>query len=685
MQISELTVLIRWLRANLGGDGNLTRSRYFARWIFLGSLVGIIAGVGSIAFFWMLEASTGLFLGDVVGYIPPAPIGEGNHTESGMARAWILPAVVALGGLLSGLLVFLTAPEAEGHGTDAAIDSFHHSAGRVRARVIPIKAIASAITIGSGGSAGREGPAAQISAGIGALLGQALKLDSHERRILLATGIGAGIGAIFRAPLGGAVLAAEILYIHDLEIEALFPSLIASIVGYTIFGSWAGWEPIFGAQPDLAFTNPTQLVYYVVIGLLCGVFGLAYIKLFYKTTTLFQRMPLPVWLKPAIGGLLVGLLGLMIPGVIGTGYGWLQTGMTADIFTIPIWVILLLPLAKILATSLSVGSGGSGGIFGPGMVIGGLLGAGFWRVTQSALPSIPSSPAPFTIVAMMALFGGVAHAPLAVMLMVAEMTGNLSLLAPAMIAVGVAILVTGDHSIYQSQLPTRADSPAHRYESSFPLLNSLTVRDLTSHSLVTVADDTPVADAKRQCLEGGVADAAVVDDRRNLLGIVTLTALDHSLDGGEGSAIVSDVMEPATVVGSLDMSLDLVLEMLATQGTNWMPVVEGPEEHVIGAITIADIVSTYRTALGRTARRIRGITADTVLLEAGIEPGSHLAQHALHELALPPHTLLISIQRDGATVLPRGDTILEPGDRIMILTRPESERLVQQYIRPQMG
>src|SRR5581483_11348138 len=228
---------MRWLplrkRPLFSGSG-FEGSRYLAKWLLIGGAIGIVAGLGAIVFYTAIDLVTNFMLGDLVGYLPPAPLGEGAPTISGMARPLILPLVVALGGLISGLIVFSFAPEAEGHGTDAAIAAIHHHRGAIRARIPPIKLLASAITIGSGGSGGREGPTAQISAGFGSLLGQWLKLDVQDRRIAVAAGMGAGIGSIFRAPLGGALMAAEILYLHDLEVEAIVPSLIASIVGYTI-------------------------------------------------------------------------------------------------------------------------------------------------------------------------------------------------------------------------------------------------------------------------------------------------------------------------------------------------------------------------------------------------------------------------------------------------------------------
>ncbi|MGD9712515.1 MAG: chloride channel protein, partial [Thermomicrobiales bacterium] len=215
--------------ASIPGDSGFESTRYLARWLVLGTIIGVVAGLGAVVFDRAITWSTQFFLGDLVGYLPPSPVGEGEPIRRAFERPWALPLVTALGGLISGLVVWRFAPEAEGHGTDAAIEALHHRSGRMRFRVAPVKLLASAITIGSGGSAGREGPTAQISASFASTLSDRLGLDHQNRRIAVSAGIAAGIGAIFRAPLGGALMGAEILYIHDLEVEALIPCLIASI------------------------------------------------------------------------------------------------------------------------------------------------------------------------------------------------------------------------------------------------------------------------------------------------------------------------------------------------------------------------------------------------------------------------------------------------------------------------
>ncbi len=593
--------------------------RYLLKWVLFSALIGIIAGIGAIAFFAAIHYATMLFLGGIVGYLPPGPAGEGKTTMMPLwvaARPWLLPIVTTAGGLVAGIIVFTIAPEAEGHGTDAAIAAFHQGKA-VRARIPIVKLVASAITIGSGGSAGREGPVAQISAGFGSILANLVHMDVQDRRIAIAAGIGAGIGSIFRAPLGGAILAAEILYKNDFEAEAIIPGLIASIVGYTIFSAWGGWSPIFITPTKLAFSSPPQLLYYVLIGVLCGGIGWLYAHGFYGITHLFRRLHLPNWIKPAIGGLLVGLISLVIPQALGMGYGWVQISMGPGLLSIPLWIILLLPFVKILTTGLSIGSGGSGGIFGPGMVIGGMTGALVWRLCYHVLPGIPPVPGPFVIVGMMALFGGVAHAPLAVMLMVAEMTGNLSLLAPAMIAVSLSYLIVGQTSIYANQLPARADSPAHRLQFTFPLLSTLLVRQAMTPVPLPLHEEQTVAEAAARLAARNLPGAPVLDEQEMLLGVLTRTDIARVNEAERTEKRVGQTMKRNVLVIHANEALDEALEELTTSRVSWAPVVEAQaltsDCRVIGTISVADIVRLYRKTISKDASRMHGLVKETVV------------------------------------------------------------------------
>lgn len=503
---------------------------FLPKWLVLGSLIGVIAGLGAVVFYEALQLATHVLLGALAGYHVPAPAGEGGAPGSaGFTRPWAIPLVVGLGALASGVLVFTWAPEAEGHGTDAAIDAVHRNPRGIRLRAVVIKIIASALTIGAGGSGGREGPTAQISAGFGSLLARVLDLGPEDGRIAVSIGIGSGIGAIFGAPLGGAVLAADIVYRDDFETSALLPGIFSSVIAYAIFGAFFGYQPLF-ATPGYHFDQPVQLLWFALIGVVAGFLGLGYSKTFYGVVALSKRLPFSRAFRPALGGLLVGLMALGLPEVLGTGYGWVQQGLAGQLLHTPLLIVLALPLARILATALSIGTGGSGGVFGPGMVIGAFTGLAIWRVLEPIAPGVGSSPVPFIVVGMMALFGGISRAPLAVMLMVAEMTGSIAIVAPAMVAVAISTFIVrrSDDSIYRSQLRSRADSAASRLESGLPTLRLVLVREAASDPLVVLRAGTSAAAALAALDAEHVPGAPVVDERGTYLGTVSSEALVRS-------------------------------------------------------------------------------------------------------------------------------------------------------------
>ncbi len=447
---------------------SIRESGYLQKWLLLGVTIGIIAGLGAVVFYLLLNYTGNFLLGYVAGYRIPTPVGEGGGRGSaGFARPWAIPLVTTGGALLSAFIVTKLAPEATGHGTDEAIEAVHTDPRAIRFRVVLVKMVASALTIGSGGSAGREGPTAQISAGFSSLLTRRLNLSDEDGRIAVALGIGAGIGAIFAAPLGGAVLAASITYRDDFDYRCLLPGFITSGTAYAVFGAFLGFDPLFGyIDAEYRFERAWPLLWFVVIGLAAAAIGYLYARVFHAAVALTHRLPCGPVVKPAVGGLLVGLLGLLIPQILSSGYGWAQ--LAADrtsLMHIPLWIIIVLPIAKIVATSLSIGTGGSGGLFGPGIVIGAFVGAAIWRLGElTGLPGVPDGPGIFVVVGMMACFGSVARAPLAIMIMVAEMTGSFSVVPGAILAVGIASMLMSrtNVTIYEAQRLDRKAAEAER-------------------------------------------------------------------------------------------------------------------------------------------------------------------------------------------------------------------------------
>lgn len=657
------------------GFARINDASYLHKWLVLASIIGVVAGLGALVFINAVEVASKVFLHGFAGYQPPAPAGEGNLARSvGPAHPWAIPLVVALGGLISGVLVFKWAPEAEGHGTDAAIDAVHRNPRGIRPRVSVIKIIASAVTIGSGGSAGREGPTAQISAGFGSLLARKLDLSPTDARIAVTVGIGAGIGAIFRAPLGGAVLGAEILYREDIEAEAILPSMIASIIGFSIFGAFEGFTPIFGFLRGNHFDNPLQLLYYALLGLAAGLVALIYSKTFYAVTALFHKLPGSRMLKPAIAGLLVGSIGLAFPAALGTGYGFVQQGIDGGLPHVALWVVLALAFVKILATSLSIGSGGSGGIFGPGMVIGGFVGLGVWRLLAEAAPGMPLTAAPFMIVGMISCFGAISHAYLALMLMVAEMTGSLALLPPAMIALGAAALIVGDETMYRSQILNRAESPVHRLRFQMPLLGTVPVQAVMSPPRLLLRHGIQAAEAVEQMSREGVPGAPLIDGTGAHRGVVELGDLSD-LDPNDPLDEVLDTDWPT--VNSRD-HLDIVIDGLTANNVNWT-VVLGAGDRIEGIVGMSDLIKGYRSALRDSVKRLVHLRNNLTLVEETIAEESTVTGRAVSEVGWPAGTVALSLIRGTQLVFPSAQTVLEAGDAItLVVGMADADKLKSQ-------
>ena len=440
-------------------------------------VIGIVGALSAQLFMLMLRASNYLFLKKLAGYRAPGLSENGGSLQQviGPHGLWLIPVATTIGGLISGALVYGFAPEAEGHGTDTVVNAFHRNEGKLRPRVAPIKMLASAITIGSGGSAGREGPIALISAGIASFFATRAHRTEEERRLLLLAGMAAGLSAIFRTPMGTGVFAIEVLYGNmEFEIGAFLYTMVASAVAYTVNGLFVGWGPLFHL-PAVATPRLSSYAWYAVLGIASGLVGTLLPVVFYRTRDAFRRLPIPTWTKPGLGALCVGLLALRVPQVLGGGYGWIQEAIDGRLAVKLLFVLLF---AKMIAFSLTVSSGGSGGVFAPSLFIGAMLGAGF-----AVLSHQPT--AVFAVVGMAAVFGSAARVPVATMLMVTEMAGGYHLLVPAGMAVMIAYLLQSRissvlkyRSLYEAQVPTRSDSPAHYLEEIQTGLSLLGRRDM---------------------------------------------------------------------------------------------------------------------------------------------------------------------------------------------------------------
>ena len=577
------------------------------RWIVYGILTGIASGTVAVLFFLALEVAGQFTFGFLAGMPPPVPPGDDLVRLEGLGvaapRRWVFFLLPVVGGLLSGLVVHRFASEAAGHGTDEMIRAFHQRRGVIRARVPLVKGIATLFTLAGGGSAGKEGPIAQIGAGIGSLLAGRLGLSARDRRILLLAGAAGGLGAIFRAPLGSAITAIEVLYREDFESDALIPCVISSVTAYALFVTLVGGQRIF-AVPEIPVPAPRQMAGYLLLAFVSVPIGWAYIRLFYGLRNrVFSRLPLPRPLRPMLGGLGVGLIGLVFPEVYSAGWGYIQRALDGELaLRVMAWIVV----AKILATCLTIGSGGSGGVFGPTLFIGGMLGGVIGYGGQLIAPELFPVPAAYVLVGMASFFAGVASAPIGAMLMVTEMTGGYALLPPLMLVSVLAILMMRRMSIYESQEQDRFRSPAHIGDLTINVLEEMRVADVfrEADDVPTVSPATSFETLRARLLASREATLPVVDEDGRLTGLVTAEQLRPVMDERQLASVVvaGDICTLPCFVYR-DDDLYRAHELFRASGCPQIPVFEesdpGAPPRLVGMIDYRDMMRAYGRELAR--------------------------------------------------------------------------------------
>jgi chloride channel protein, CIC family len=585
--------------------------RLAGRWLLLGSIIGVIAGLGAIMFESLLVIVNEFCIVHLMGLSPTSPGGEQSALlfTHGHFNPYLIVLLPAAGGLLAGFLIFRFAPEAEGHGTDEAIKAFHHNRGLIKPVVPIIKFIASVITIGTGGSGGREGPIAQIGAGFGSFLATRLKLDARTRRWLLAAGMGAGIGSIFRAPLAGAIFAAEVLYSSaEVEAEVILPAAVSSIIAFSVYSFKYGWEHIFTNAGQHGFTQPLELIPYTIEAVILAFAALLFVKSFYGVRKIFTDWNIPKYLKPVIGGFITGCLVLLlvtitgdrkfIADIMGGGYGILQNIMDYGLTNVSLGLCLLVAIGKILSTSFTIGSGGSAGVFGPSMVIGGTIGAASGYLLQFIFPGFTLYPSTFAVVGMAGFFAAAANTPISTIIMVSELTGNYELLMPSMWVCTISFLLSRKWSIYQSQVPGRIYSQAHFGEYIHDIFSTITVKHAYNRSKnnQTLTEEMTIPEVLSVIGKTKQRMFPVINRENQLTGTFYIKDIPRLLgQSDQNIKAVADIMESEVLKISLNETIHRAQEIMLHNNVDELVVVndfENPDQ-VLGIITTADIIKAY--------------------------------------------------------------------------------------------
>lgn len=548
------------------------------RLLLLAMLIGVVAGLSAVVMEWGLDHGTDVLIGRFL----PQNLGRLGQFHWGLL---LLP---ALGGLLSGLLLRGFCPRAQGHGTEALTRAFHHDRGVMPLRPPVTYAASSVVVIASGGSAGPEGPIAALGAAIGSSLARAFCVTPRQRRLMLLAGCAAGVGAIFRCPLGGALFAVSLPYSEgDYESEAIVPSVVASVISYTVFMSlWGLATPLLPGTGALVFASAWELIPYALLGLACGLVAILFNLSFrFVSVWLAPRLTVPDMLRPAVGGLLTGGLACLVPAIVDSRYRFVQQALDGSLFAvdtgIPWWswsgVLALVVLAKCCATGTTVGSGAAGGLLGPSLFLGGVTGALVGAVLEALFPGmVPEALRRALIPAGM---GGVLAAtmrvPLAAVVMVAEMTGSYRLIVPLMLVCAAAYVIGRRWGLNREQVPTAAQSPVHAADAVIRILESSRVRDfLEPNWPYVLAPGTPLAEIVQMIQPGAQPVFAVVEGGR-LRGIVTLPGLERSaLDRQVAQTVLAvDIMTEDVPTLAPEDDLYHALEFFRRGNLHVLPVV----------------------------------------------------------------------------------------------------------------
>jgi CIC family chloride channel protein len=575
--------LLQQLKANL------------ARWVLnqhiylslVAILIGILAGYGALLFRYIINFAQYSFY---------------RNTDEVLTFHASLPLYVkvgapALGGLIVGILVHYGAREAKGHGVPEVMEAVALKGGRIRARVALVKILASGISIGSGGSVGREGPIVQIGSSIGSSLGQLLRAPSLRQRTFVACGAAAGIAATFNAPIAGALFAAEVI-LADFGITTFSPIVLSSVTATAISRHYFGDFPAF-IIPTYELVSLWEYFLYPLLGVAAGLVAIFFVVTLYRFEDIFDEWKIPEYIKPAIGGIMIGFILLQWPEVFGVGYGAIDLSLTNQM---PALTLLILILVKILATSITIGSGGSGGVFAPSLFIGAMTGGFFGWVVHSLFPGITADPGAYALVAMGAVVAGTTHAPITAILIIFEMTATYKIILPLMFACIISSIVTTSikkGSIYTIKLSRRGVELSQGWEQS--ILQAIKVRDIMRERVEKVSEGTKLGAVIERLKTSNISYHHVVDNDDRLTGIISFRDIRSALQEETLSQLViaRDVATTRDLVTIFPAdSILMALQEMGSRGISQLPVVEDIKgKRVIGTVTQRDVMAAYDRAI----------------------------------------------------------------------------------------
>jgi chloride channel protein, CIC family len=637
----------------------------------LAIVVGVTTGAGVWVFKQLIEIANRVFFGVLGGAL--SPLGS-----------WSVMLVPATGGLIVGVLMYRFVGEERHHGVAGIMEAVALAGGRLRYKRIPIKTVAASISIGAGASVGPEDPSVQIGANLGSFFGQVLRQSDDRTRTLVAAGAAGAIAAAFNAPIAGIFFALELI-IGELS-GGLFGSVaLAAVISAVFIQAVSGAEPAFHV-PTYEFNSPLELPLYLALGVLAGIVSALYIRAIYKAHDVFHELKAPRWVKPAIAGILVGVVGIFLPQIFGVGYSTIEQILNGQTFSLGLLIALL--VAKLILTPVSIGGGFPGGVFAPALFLGATLGAAFGTIVQLAIPGYPIVPPAFAMVGMAAVLAGAVHAPLTAIILLFEMTNDYRIILPLMFAVVVSLIVSQrlqHDSVYALGLARKGIRLQRGRDVE--VLDTITVGEVMQTGTSTLLESDPLAVAVKIFAQTRHHGLPVVGARGELCGILTIQDIERVPLDGDNAITIGQACTRAVLTAFPDEPIGAALRRMSTRDVGRLPVVARDNRRkLLGVLRRTDLVRAYdialtrRTTLRHTAQQVRlGALTGARVIELTIAPAAECANQPVKAVAWPRDCVLASVRRGSQTLIPHGDTVLRAGDVLVAVVegeaRAEAERL----------
>ena len=644
----------------------------------LATAIGLLSGIAAIGLRWMIAAVQWLFFdqgGRLSDLLAPLP-------------EWVpLVCAPAVGMVVVSWMVRRWAPEAQGHGIPEVQFAVRQRGGRIRPRVAIVKALASALSIGSGGSVGREGPIVQIGSSIGSTVGQIAGLGASEVRIMVAAGAGAAIGGTFSAPIAGVLFAMEVI-LGGFASRSFGLVVVSSVAATAVVQSALGTEPAFNLVERFTLVSNWEFGLYLGLGMIAGLVALAYVWMVYQVEERFELWSVPAWAKALLGGLAVGAMGAFGSShIFGIGHEGVELALAG---ALGVGMMAMLVVLKMLATSITLGAGGSGGVFAPALFIGAMTGGVFGSFMGGLFPTVTASPGAYALVGAAAVFGAAAHAPMTAIVILFEMTDDYRIILPLMLAVVLAQIIASrlnPDSIYSIKL--RRLGGFRLSEGEMGTLDILLVADAMEEEVRSVPESMDLDHLAKLARDEHERSWLVLDGDERLVGIVALADLERSIVAGGSERTVAEVMTTAVETTFPAETLRNTFARFSALGAYQMPVMD-PEDRsrVVGVLKRAEMMWAFKELADehqRLLKRTNAVPPDAggdsvhVALEVTTRH-TDICFHAIREIKVPAEALIALLRRGDRVVVPRGFTRVEPGDVLTFITTRRYRSALEAWI-----